>query len=85
MDEIDILTVDPACNLPWMSYTSGAPFPTGAVIGGNLADGTTLYVVYVDDGTNRPAYGYYNPTSEVAHYEIGGGRESTTMRLLILL
>ena len=42
-----------------MSFTSGAPIPPGAVTGGYLDDGTNLYVVYVDDGTNRPAYGNY--------------------------
>ena len=85
LDDVSVLTADPACTLPLMPYTSGAPIPPGAVVGGHLADGTTLYVVYVDDGTNRPAYGYYNPSSEIAHYEMHGSRTITTMRLLILL
>ena len=45
----------------------------------------SLYVMYVDDGTSRPAYGYYNPSSKVANYEIGGSRTTTTIYLLILL
>ena len=85
LEGVSFLTTNPACTIPWMPYTAGASIPHGAVIGGHLADGTHLYVAWVDDGTHRPAYGYYNPSSEVAHYEIDGGWTTTTMRLLILL
>ena len=85
LEEIEILTTDPACNLPWMPYTSGAQLPSGAVIGGHHADGTNLYVAWVDDGTRQSAFGYYNPSSETAYYEIGGAWTTRTMQLLILL
>ena len=58
-DVLRNVTIDPSCSLPLMSFTSGAPIPPGAVTGGYLDDGTNLYVVYVDDSTNRPAYGNY--------------------------
>ena len=84
-EKIDILTANSACTLSWIPYTSGAAIPPGVVIGGHLANGTNLYVVYVDDSTHRPAYGYYNPNSKVAHYEIDGTRTARAMHLLIVL
>ena len=85
LEDVSVLTTDPACTLPLMPYTSGAPIPPGAVIGGHLADGTNLYVMYVEDGSKQPAYGYYNPSSRVAHWEMHGSQTTTTMLLLILL
>ena len=85
LENVNFLTADPACTVSWMPYTSNAPFPAEAVIGGQLADGTDLYVVYVDDGIHRSAYGYYNPRSKVAHYEIFGNQTATTMYLLMVL
>ena len=47
--DIEFLTKDPACPLPWMSYTAGEPLPSGAVIGGRLVDGSATYVAKVYD------------------------------------
>ena len=86
LDDVNVLTTNPACTLSWMPYTSGAPIPTEAVIGGHLADNTKLYVARVDNVVNnRLAFGYYNPRSEKAHCELGGVHIATVLHLLISL
>ena len=85
LQDVDILTTDPVCTWSIVLYTSGDPIPSGAVIGGHLADSTKLYVVLVDNGSDRPSYGYYNPISGIAHYEFRGAKTTKTMHLLVLL
>ena len=84
-ETVNFLTTDAACTVSWMPYTSGAPFPTGAVIGGYLPNATDLYVARVDYGIGRPSFGYYNPSSGIAHYESSGSQAATSMYLLILI
>ena len=72
---IEILTKDTACPLPWMPYTAGEPLPSGAVAGGHLADGSALYVMKIAD----------NPKESLAYYEHSGARTTTSMEMLILL
>ena len=84
LEDIQVLTMDSTCQLTWIHYTSGEQLPLGAVIGGHLADNTILYVARLDDGNHQPAYGYYNPRSGIAHYEVNGAKTATTMYLLIL-
>ena len=51
--DIELLTVDATCPLPWMSYTACEPLPVGAVTGGRLADGSETYVVKVIHNKNE--------------------------------
>ena len=81
---IEILTKDAACPLPWMPYTAGEPLPSGAVAGGHLADGSALYVMKIADN-NYMFFGYYNPKESLAYYEHSGARTTTSMEMLILL
>ena len=81
---IEILTKDAACPLPWMSYTAGEPLPSGAVTGGHLADGSAVYLAKIADN-NYLFFGYYNPKVGLAYYEHYGALTKTSMEILILL
>ena len=81
---LEILTKDAACPLPWMHYTAGEPLPFGVVTGGCLADGSTTYVAKVNHH-NNDIFGYYNPKSALAYYEFRGVRTASEMDLLVLL
>ena len=84
--DIEILTVDATCPLPWMSYTSGEPLPSGAVTGGSLADGSETYVVKVNHNNNEfVVFGYYNPNSALAYYEGYGVHTTTSMEIMVML
>ena len=81
---IEFLSKDPACLLPWMPYTAGEPLPVGAVTGGRLNDGSATYAakIFHDGNAN---FGYYDPTLSLAYYEWSGVRTATSMELLVLL
>ena len=82
--DIEFLSKDATCPLPWMPYTAGEPLPLGAVAGGHLADGSATYVARVMHN-NRFVFGYYNPQSASAYYESGGIHTTTSMDMLVLL
>ena len=84
--DIEILTVDATCPLPWMPYTASEPLPVGAVIGGRLADGSETYVVKVNHNNNQfVVFGYYTTKSAVAYYEGLGVHTTTSMEMLVML
>ena len=77
-EDIELLTVDATCPLPWMSYTAGELLPIGAVTGGHLADGSETYVVKVNNNNDEfVVFGYYNNHSALVYYE-GYGVQTTT-------
>ena len=83
-----LLMADPACTLPWMQYTPHMEIPSGAVIGGHLADGSPTYVAKLQltrGGITYTACGYYNPKTGKAYAEAWGIQTSTDMLILILL
>ena len=82
--DIEFLTVDPACPVPWMPYTVGEPLPFGVIGGGHLSDGSITFVskVIVNGYTG---FGYYNARSDLAYYAWGGAQTTTSMELLVLL
>ena len=82
--DVEILTKDEACHLPWMPYTAGEPFPFGAVMGGRLADGSVIYVAKINN-RDYSFFGYYHPISVLAYYERSGAQTTTSMDLLVLL
>ena len=82
--DIEFLTADPACTLPWMPYTAGELLPAEAISGGYLPDRSVTYVSRVSY-SGSPIFGYYNAGSEFAYYEMYGVRTATSMELLILL
>ena len=82
--DIEFLTIDPVCTLPWMPYRAGGLLPAEVISGGHLSDGSPTYVVKViHSGTEL--FGYYDTGSELAYYEIGGARTTTSMEMLVLL
>ena len=84
--DIEILTVDATCPLPWMSYTASEPLPVGAVIGGRLADGSETYVVKVNHNNNQiVVFGYYTTKSALAYYEGFGVHTTTSTEMLVML
>ena len=82
--DIEFLTVDPACTVPWIPYTVGESLPFGVIGGGYLSDGSITYVskVIVNGYTG---FGYYNVRSELGYYEVEGAQTTTSMELLLLL
>ena len=82
--EIDILTKDETCSVPWMAYTAGQTLPAGAVTGGHLADGSITYVAKIIHGSAE-SFGYYTPTTSLAYYEFKGIHTATSMDILVLI
>ena len=82
--DIEFLTMDPACTLPWISYSAGGLLPVGAMSGGHLTDGSTTYVAKVVHN-GEELFGYYNTKSQLAYFEKGGAHTKTTMKLLVLI
>ena len=81
---VEVLNTIAGCPLFWVPYTGGDPLPSGAVVGGYIADVTPTYVARKQYSTNL-ACGYYNTECEMIHYESSGARTSSTMELLVLL
>ena len=76
--ESEYLTLSPECTINWIARnsSSGNTLPTGAVIGGNLAD-LPLYVArkYAVHKPNRPieySSGYYDNVNRLGHFPYGG-------------
>ena len=83
-----LLMSDPACTLSWLQYIPHTEIPSGAVIGGHLADGSPTYVAKVyhtRNGNNYLVPGYYNTKTGMAYAEAWGPQTSTDMMMLILL
>ena len=66
--DIEILTMDPACTLTWMPYTAGGLLPVGAISGGLLPDGSITYVCRVTQDGSLTS-GYHNTEAELAFYQ----------------
>ena len=81
---IEFLTMDPACTLPWMAYMAGGLLPVGIVSGGLLPDGSTTYVSKVTHH-DLLTFGYYNAETERVYYELGGVHTKASMEILVLL
>ena len=82
--EIEIVTKDETCAIPWMAYTAGQTLPAGAVIGGHLADGSHTYIAKMTIG-NSESFGYYNPNNKMGYYEFHGTHTTTSMDILVLI
>ena len=81
---IEVLTTIASCPLFWVPYTGGNLLPSGVVVGGYLANGKAIYVARVLYRGDL-ACGYYNLDTEMAYYESGGARTSSTMEILVLI
>ena len=83
--EIEILTNDEACSLPWLAYTVGETLSDESVAGGRLADGSPTYVAKIIL-SDRIRLGYYNPKSKFAFYKVNKeAHTSTSMDMLVLI
>ena len=82
--DIEFLTVDPACTLPWMPYRAGGLIPADVIGGGHLSDGSTTYVVKVLHN-DAQTFGYYNARSELVYYDYRGANTKNSMEVLVLL
>ena len=65
---LEILTRNTACQVPWKPYTAGEPLPFGAVSGGRLTDGSAMYVAKLTHSNGEQLIGYYNSKSGLAFY-----------------
>ena len=83
--DIEILTKDDTCPLPWMPYTAGETLPGGVVNGGRHGDGSDTYVVKVMHSNGKAHSGYYHPASALAYYETNGVHTASSMDILVLL
>ena len=84
----ELLMSDPDCTLSWVQYTPHTDIPSGAVIGGHMADGSPTYVVKVNHVHNGNIYvvlGYYTSKTGMAYFEFVGPISSNDMMILILL
>ena len=81
--DIEFLTMDPACTLTWMPYAGGG-LPAGAISGGRLPDGSITYVCRVTHDGSLTS-GYYNTEAELAFYQWYGPRTKTSMEIVVLL
>ena len=81
---VEVLAIDVACTQLWVVMETESALPQGALVGGQLNDGTPLYTArfLVDSGL---VYGYYNPQTRRAHGEQRGIRSSTTCEVLVVL
>ena len=62
------IVFEPGFSFKLVRYTTGTPVPEGAVVGGQLADGTPLYVaVALSQHMLRPI-GYYNPVTQKINF-----------------
>ena len=82
--DIEFLTMEPTCTLPWMPYTAGGILPDGAISGGHLPDGSVAYVSKVTHN-DLLAFGYYNTKTQLVYYEMGGAKTKASMEILVLL
>ena len=81
---VETLSKDADCPLPWRPYKAGEPLPSGAVAGGRHSDEAETYLIRV---LHNSAYvfGYYHPNSALAYYEKSGVHMTTSMDLLVML
>ena len=83
-NQIEFLTVDPACTLLWIPYTVGDSLPSVVITGGHLSDGSITYASKIIIGDYQ-GFGYYNSRTELAYHEWGGAQTTTSMELMVLL
>ena len=82
----EVMLVNKACSLRWVYYdaSSSDPLPTGAIQGGQWADGTPLYVAVCYATAYKRVIGYYNHAIRNGTYEYGGVHFSQNISLLIV-
>ena len=81
--DVEFLTMDPACTLPWMPYTAGAILPAGVISEGVLPDRSTTYVCKVTQGA-RFVFGYYNTEAQLGFYEWYGPNTNMSINILYI-
>ena len=85
VEELEFLTKNEACTLPWMSYTAGDTHPGGAVAGGHLADRSPIYVAKTTDVINT-AIGYYDAKTRYGYFWMARKAHMfTSMKILVLI
>ena len=83
--EIESLTKDVTCTVPWMAYTAGETLPDGAVAWGRIADGSPTYVAMITHTGQHLIFGYYNPKMKLAYYEAAGPYTTISMDILVVI
>ena len=81
----EYLLVHPACLVMWVSWdsTSGSHLPTGAIVGGHLANGSPLYIAKGWAKLDTMKIGYYNPVTSRGHFWAFAEYQLTVMSLLV--
>ena len=88
-EAMEILDVQPDCQVTWMPFTAGDPVPFNAVVGGYMEGGDSmLYVIRAEVehfGNMFTVFGYYFPEAERGYVEYVGVHVLTVMDMLILI
>ena len=85
-NETEVMQLQPGCSASWVTYTPGAPFPDGTVIGGYLRDpctGTPVTRGLISDGDSHRC-GYYNLNTQLGYMIVTGPEVATEMDILLL-
>ena len=82
----EVLEVTTGCQVTWVPYIAGSVVPSGAVVGGYLADGfgSTLYVIRGLVPQGYKVIGYYDPASQQGLGELTGSHVLAQIEMLLL-
>ena len=86
-DTGEYLLVHPTCSVLWLAWdtTSGSDLPTGAIVGGHLANGSPVYVAKGWAKTGIMKIGYYNPETAKGHFWSAREYQKTNIFILVQL
>ena len=85
--EAEVLDVMSGCEVTWMAFVVGDPFPREAIVGGYSSGETQspLYIMRASIQGSGIRAGYYDPDSEIGYVGHNGVIEVTSMQLLVLI
>ena len=83
----EVLFVNEACSLRWIYYDASArtPLPARAIQGGQLSDGTPLYVAVIHASPIKHVVGYYNHAARMGYCEYFGVTAKQELELLTVV
>ena len=82
----EVLTINDTRSLRWVYFdaSSSDPLPSGAIQGGQLSDGTHLYVAVTYARVDRHVVGYYNHATRMGTCDYSGENNKQHIELLIV-
>ena len=86
--KMELIVVNDACSVTWVSYVAGNQMPQRAVVGGERAGGEPLFVASLwttkTDMVSRYSYGYYD-TKSLLGYAYNGGQPRSNSSVDIMV